>query len=270
MHQTPRPPARVGGGKPRPSSRAYEGREDEPDAVAESRSALEPMLSEAFVGRLFFSSCTSALTSTSSCSELSPFLKFLSACPRLLPSCGSFEGPKKSKASASTTMISPIPSLIASSGASRRATRIRRRHGSVLPTPSGKPCSRSYQALGGSFVEHAAASELLPGVWLTGEVPRRTSERPIYTRTSTMRDRVRISKRRDCSSDVMSISGRPSRSLSSASLAKSATATAIRLAKLGARFARPFEAVGTKVVRTAGPDPEHERLRRALCRHSPA
>src|SRR5437879_4075110 len=99
---------------------AYEGREDEPDAVAESRSALEPMLSEAFVGRLFFSSCTSALTSTSSCSELSPFLKFLSACPRLLPSCGSFEGPKKSKASTSTTMISPIPSLIASSGASAR------------------------------------------------------------------------------------------------------------------------------------------------------
>jgi hypothetical protein len=34
----------------------YEGREDEPDAVAESRSALEPMLSEAFVGRLFCSS----------------------------------------------------------------------------------------------------------------------------------------------------------------------------------------------------------------------
>src|SRR3989442_12068593 len=124
MHQTPRPPARVGG-EPRPLSRAYEGREDEPDAVAESHSALEPMLSEAFVGRLFCSSCSAALRSTSSCSELSPFLKFLSACPRLLPSCGSFEGPKKSKASASTTMISPIPSLIASSSASRRATRIR-------------------------------------------------------------------------------------------------------------------------------------------------
>src|SRR5207237_9497880 len=121
--------------------RAYKGREDEPDVVAESRSAFEVMLSEAFVGRLFCSSCTAALTSTSSCSELSPFLKFLSACPRLLPSCGSFEGPKKSKASTSTTMISPIPSLIASSGASRRATRIRRRRGSVLPTPPGKPCA---------------------------------------------------------------------------------------------------------------------------------
>ena len=43
-----------------------------------------------------------------------------------------------------------------------------------------------------------------------------------------------------------------------------------RDAKLGARFARLFEAVGTKVVRTAVPDSEHERLRRALCRHSPA
>lgn len=36
---------------------------------------------------------------------------------------------------------------------------------------------KDYQALGGSFVEHVAASELLPGVWLTGEVPRRTAER---------------------------------------------------------------------------------------------
>jgi 7,8-dihydropterin-6-yl-methyl-4-(beta-D-ribofuranosyl)aminobenzene 5'-phosphate synthase len=36
---------------------------------------------------------------------------------------------------------------------------------------------RDYEALGGTFVEHVAASELLPGVWVTGEVPRRTSER---------------------------------------------------------------------------------------------
>lgn len=36
---------------------------------------------------------------------------------------------------------------------------------------------KDYQALGGSFVEHVAASELFPGVWLTGEVPRRTAER---------------------------------------------------------------------------------------------
>jgi len=40
-------------------------------------------------------------------------------------------------------MISPIPSLIASSGASRRATRIRRWRGSVLPTPSGKHAESS-------------------------------------------------------------------------------------------------------------------------------
>jgi len=35
---------------------------------------------------------------------------------------------------------------------------------------------KQYQALGGSFVEHADAAELLPGVWLTGQVPRRTTE----------------------------------------------------------------------------------------------
>jgi 7,8-dihydropterin-6-yl-methyl-4-(beta-D-ribofuranosyl)aminobenzene 5'-phosphate synthase len=33
-----------------------------------------------------------------------------------------------------------------------------------------------YQALGGSFVEHAEPAMLLPGVWVTGEVPRRTPE----------------------------------------------------------------------------------------------
>jgi len=35
---------------------------------------------------------------------------------------------------------------------------------------------KQYQALGGSFVEHADAAELLPGVCLTGQVPRRTTE----------------------------------------------------------------------------------------------
>jgi 7,8-dihydropterin-6-yl-methyl-4-(beta-D-ribofuranosyl)aminobenzene 5'-phosphate synthase len=35
---------------------------------------------------------------------------------------------------------------------------------------------KQYQGLGGSFVEHAEASMLLPGVWVTGEVPRRTPE----------------------------------------------------------------------------------------------
>ena len=45
------------------------------------------------------------------------------------------------------------------------------------PSMSAENLKAEYQALGGSFVEHAAALELLPGVWLTGEVPRRTSER---------------------------------------------------------------------------------------------
>lgn len=34
-----------------------------------------------------------------------------------------------------------------------------------------------YEATGGRFVEHAAASELAPGVWLTGPVPRTFPER---------------------------------------------------------------------------------------------
>ncbi len=34
-----------------------------------------------------------------------------------------------------------------------------------------------YEASGGAFVEHAAAAELAPGVWLTGPVPRRFVER---------------------------------------------------------------------------------------------
>ena len=43
-----------------------------------------------------------------------------------------------------------------------------------------------------------------------------------------------------------------------------------RDANLGARFASLFEAVGHQGRSHRGPDPEHERLRRALCRHSPA
>lgn len=34
-----------------------------------------------------------------------------------------------------------------------------------------------YEATGGRFVEHAAATELFPGVWLTGPVPRKYPER---------------------------------------------------------------------------------------------
>lgn len=34
-----------------------------------------------------------------------------------------------------------------------------------------------YEAAGGSFVEHAAPTELLPGVWFSGPVPRRHPER---------------------------------------------------------------------------------------------
>ncbi len=34
------------------------------------------------------------------------------------------------------------------------------------------PLKSAFEALGGVFVEHASAVELLPGVWLTGPVPR--------------------------------------------------------------------------------------------------
>ena len=42
-----------------------------------------------------------------------------------------------------------------------------------------------YEATGGTFVEHAAAAELAPGVWLTGPVPRRFPERN-WVRTSRL------------------------------------------------------------------------------------
>lgn len=32
---------------------------------------------------------------------------------------------------------------------------------------------KEYEATGGKFVEHAAASEIFPGAWLTGPVPRK-------------------------------------------------------------------------------------------------
>jgi 7,8-dihydropterin-6-yl-methyl-4-(beta-D-ribofuranosyl)aminobenzene 5'-phosphate synthase len=36
---------------------------------------------------------------------------------------------------------------------------------------------RELEALGATFIEHASAAELLPGVWVTGPVPRRYPER---------------------------------------------------------------------------------------------
>ena len=39
------------------------------------------------------------------------------------------------------------------------------------------PLKSTFEALGGVFVEHASAVELLPGVWLTGPVPRPHPER---------------------------------------------------------------------------------------------
>jgi 7,8-dihydropterin-6-yl-methyl-4-(beta-D-ribofuranosyl)aminobenzene 5'-phosphate synthase len=39
------------------------------------------------------------------------------------------------------------------------------------------PFREDYIAAGGSFVEHASATELLPGVWFTGPVPRHYPER---------------------------------------------------------------------------------------------
>ncbi len=50
-------------------------------------------------------------------------------------------------------------------------------------TPQGGPSGdvlakkAEYEALGGTFVEHGAPAELLPGVWLTGPVPRPHPER---------------------------------------------------------------------------------------------
>jgi 7,8-dihydropterin-6-yl-methyl-4-(beta-D-ribofuranosyl)aminobenzene 5'-phosphate synthase len=40
-----------------------------------------------------------------------------------------------------------------------------------------QPSRAQYEATGGTFVEHAAAAELLPNVWFTGPVPRKHPER---------------------------------------------------------------------------------------------
>jgi 7,8-dihydropterin-6-yl-methyl-4-(beta-D-ribofuranosyl)aminobenzene 5'-phosphate synthase len=51
------------------------------------------------------------------------------------------------------------------------------------PGPGGRedngllPLKADYERLGGTFTEHAGPAELLPGVWLTGPVPRRHPER---------------------------------------------------------------------------------------------
>src|SRR3954447_541938 len=72
--------------------------------------------------------CSAGLAGWSSMSlfsSLSPFLNPRKACPRLAPSCGSFEGPKNSNARTSTTRISPKPSLIRTSQATRREPTLR-------------------------------------------------------------------------------------------------------------------------------------------------
>ena len=57
--------------------------------------------------------------------------------------------------------------------------------GIFAPRPNGNgsegngllPLKPTFEGLGGVFVEHASAVELLPGVWLTGPVPRPHPER---------------------------------------------------------------------------------------------
>jgi len=45
------------------------------------------------------------------------------------------------------------------------------------PSNAQQTLKVNYEGLGGRFVEHGAPEELFPGLWLTGEVPRRTDER---------------------------------------------------------------------------------------------
>ncbi len=51
------------------------------------------------------------------------------------------------------------------------------------PRPNGQEgntviaMKKEYEALGGKFVEHDASAELIPGVWITGPVPRKFPER---------------------------------------------------------------------------------------------
>ena len=55
---------------------------------------------------------------------------------------------------------------------------------------------RPYEALGGRFVAHEGAAELLPGVWFTGPVPRPNPERnwsgsrQLHTPTGDVEDEV--------------------------------------------------------------------------------
>src|SRR5205085_4421584 len=79
----------------------------------------------------------SFFSDSGSSTSLTPFLKPLIACPRLAPSWGSFEGPKKSSASASTTRISPNPSLIHASAAVTNANP-RPRQGEILSQTKGE------------------------------------------------------------------------------------------------------------------------------------
>src|SRR5262249_4824921 len=69
---------------------------------------------------------------------LTAFLKPLIADPRLAPSCGSFEGPKNSSASASTTMISPIPSRMKASSVVINPNRLTAPT-LILPQTNGEP-----------------------------------------------------------------------------------------------------------------------------------
>ncbi len=46
------------------------------------------------------------------------------------------------------------------------------------PTPEGEDndmvaLKKEYEATGGKFIEHEEATEIFPGAWLTGPVPRK-------------------------------------------------------------------------------------------------
>src|SRR6185369_6078229 len=116
-----------------PRSTAYDGRWPATAAVGFGSAAVVLAFADGSAGSRVCSSRTGGGASSSSCSEFRPFLKLFSAWPRLAPSCGSFEGPKKSRASTRMTTISPIPSLIASSGAAWRSRHAAGQRRSVLP-----------------------------------------------------------------------------------------------------------------------------------------
>src|SRR6267143_154690 len=107
------------------------------ESAAPGDSAREPARSATSAASAFGASFAVATgcSGSSSCSEPRPLLKLLIAWPRLLPSCGSFEGPKKSNASASTTTISPTPSLIRASTARVQRRPATPRAGAYLRPP---------------------------------------------------------------------------------------------------------------------------------------